>query len=76
MKAILIVDLDDDVKLEDTVILYVVRNCYTGYAYKKEVEGVDLKPMPNRIDWLKNGYNGGWIMFSTGWNACIEELEK
>lgn len=35
-----------------------------------------LKPMPNRIDWLENGYNGGWIMFSTGWNACLEEIEK
>lgn len=33
-----------------------------------------LKPMPNRIDWLENGYNGGWVMFSTGWNACINEI--
>lgn len=35
-----------------------------------------LKPMPNRIDWLKNGYNVDWIMFSTGWNACLKEIEE
>ena len=35
-----------------------------------------LKPMPNRIDWLENGRNAELILFSTGWNACLEEIEK
>ena len=72
MKAILVIDVDDDV------------NRFSADIYKEDEKGnggliksyCPLKPIPNRIDWLENGYSAEWVLFSTGWNACLEEIQK
>lgn len=66
MKALIVIELPEDHLIKATNDLY---DRLKGYQ-------CELKPMPDRIDWFENGYNGDWIMYSTGWNACIEEIEK
>lgn len=76
MKAIAIIEIPDGGKGKwyiDGEIRYTENE---SLMKKFDADMIPLKPMPNRIDWFENGYNGDWIMFSTGWNACIEEIEK
>ena len=76
MKAVVIIDLPDNVKWEE--IEDVIVDVWLGEKtfirkYQSMQRGVKIKPMPNRIDWLDNSY-GDWIMYSTGWNACIDKI--
>lgn len=87
MKAILVIDMPNNCYdcqyCGFDARKYNFRGCYLADTdvqdgtidICKEVHSCcPLKPMPNRIDWLENGYDGGWVMFSTGWNACINEI--
>jgi len=79
MKAILMFDMPTEcVKCNQ----FAFECCH---AMKREIERENIvqckrpswcpvKPIPNRIDWLENGYNAEWILFSTGWNACLDEI--
>ena len=77
MKAILVIDLEaNELPIDAYANIYIFGKEEQENRFLEFIKRTPLKPMPNRIDWLENGYNGDWIMFSTGWNACIEELEK
>ena len=83
MKAILVIDMPKECwdcpmhieGLDDENEEIMVCNAEKIEShYGEKPSWCPLKPMPNRIDWLENGYDGGWVMFSTGWNACINEI--
>ena len=70
MKAILVIELDDDVNLEEVEIRYAIQDMY-GMPVKAEVDGCPLKPMPHSKQmenrWFSDDY-------SKGWNDCLEEI--
>lgn len=63
MNAVLIVELDDDINLEDVEINYIVQDKY-GNPIKAEVDGVKLRPLPipkdERITDIRS-YSLGWL---------------
>ena len=71
MKAILVIELDDDVNLEEVEIRYAIQDMY-GIPAKAEVDGCPLKPLPNAIN-----ERGKWISeeYQKGWNAFRENLK-
>lgn len=87
MKAILVIDLDedvlvDDVKLDELEIVYVIQDMY-GNPVKAEVDGVKLKPMPEKVTIEEDGFAYHRIgnvkvirneVWSTGYNDCIDEI--
>lgn len=76
MKAILVVDIPDDVEIEDCEIEYSVKEqvMLTQVAKGKN----RLKPMPQKESEKHREQIEDWtgLAYSQGWNACIEELEK
>ena len=83
MKAILVIDLPNDANpahynAKVRVEPYILYGKDGNIAYKEPIikEFYGLKPIPNKIDWLENGYSAEWVLFSTGWNACLEEIQK
>lgn len=78
MKAVLVIDLDDDVNLDEVEIRYAIQDEY-GMPVKAEVDGCHLKPLPPKLD-----ANDWHRMFSGlfsereakghGWNACLKEI--
>lgn len=86
MKAILVIDLEDDVNLNDVEIRYAIQNMY-GMPVKAEVNGCPLKPMPTKITTATLSEleqertellteMASLKAYADGWNACLEELAK
>ena len=78
MKAILIIELEDDVNLNDVEIRYVIQDRY-GMPVKAEVDGYPLKPLPSRKNNDESVMVGSLQMdigYILGWNECLEEIEK
>ena len=82
MKAILVIDLPNDVKIEDVGITYIVQE-WNGILVKAQVEHIPLKPMPEKYEVKKASIKDKgreekmWVLgTANGWNACLEELEK
>ena len=73
MKAILVIDLGDNVNLDEVEICYVIQDKY-GMPVKVEVDGCPLKPMPSPMP--KDNSNEVNLGFELGWNACLEDIEK
>lgn len=77
MKAILIVDIPDDLKYEDLYFDGVIR--YTsefdrGYVFLKETGRCLLKPLPDKID---QGYPPCGVYYEgygDGWDDCIDKI--
>ena len=67
MKAILVINLNEDVKLDDLEISYVIQDKF-GTVVEAEVDGVKLKPIPEEDDeiCIKS--------YLLGFNACLYEL--
>lgn len=66
MKAILVIELEDDVNLNDIEIRYVIQDKY-GMPIKAEVDGCPLRPLPEK-------YDIGKMREQKGWNACLDEI--
>ena len=77
MKAILVIDIFDDV------------NKYHADIYREDDKGngemiatyIPFKPMPKRVLEVVQMQNGNIVniqetSFANGWNACLEEIEK
>lgn len=74
MNAVLIVELDDDVNLEDVEINYIVQDKY-GNPIKAEVDGVKLRPLPKYMHMgLDNELEE--IIFQMGFNTCLNEIKE
>ena len=78
MKAILVVDIPDDVEIEDCEIEYSVKEQVMLMQVAKGK--TKLKPMPQK-KWVAEGFdrimeNNKEHLMSLGWNDCLEELEK
>lgn len=72
MKAILVIDIEEDVDIKTLRANYEVygdlpiRPCYqSNYQFR---EGVELKPMPQKMSW---GHTSEYI---DGYNACLEDI--
>lgn len=73
MKAILVIELDDDVNLEEVEIRYAIQDMY-GMPVKAEVDGCPLKPLPQKQE-HREGLCSDYILgFEDGWNDCLEEI--
>lgn len=74
MKAILVIDLNDDVNLEDVEISYVIQDKY-GMPVKAEVDGCPLKPMPQPREMTNADSSNPWIDENAiGFNECLAEI--
>ena len=81
MKAILAIELKDDVNLNDIEIRYVIQDKY-GTPIKAEVDGCPLRPLPERKHpdgeaTIHTGvsYEQGYIDgHEHGWDACLYEI--
>ncbi len=69
MKAILVVDIDDDVKNYGVTVYH--------YPSRRFIYSMDanLKPLPEKNTWDVTE-NGHVTEFAEGWNACLEEIEE
>lgn len=74
MKAILVVDIPDDVEIEDCEIEYSVKEqvMLTQVAKGK----TKLKPMPRHKITELNSASDYNIGYNDGWNMCCGEIEK
>ena len=81
MKAILVIDIPDDLKYEDLYFDGEIR--YTsefdrGYVFLKETGRCLLKPMPQERDIFEQGYDEedtrDISQWNKGYNACIDEI--
>lgn len=80
MRAIVLVDLDDEVNLKECYASMFIyqdtgsgRKLMDGNYYKDKVL---LKPIPEKLDW-KVGYCTLYnINYVDGWNNCIDEIIK
>lgn len=70
MKAVLVIDLNDDVNLEEAEIRYAIHDKY-GMPIKTEVDGCHLKQLPQK----KNTDFHPNIVYANGWNDCLEEIK-
>ena len=78
MKAILIVDMPKSCGQCPCVSFKINKfECQWRYIDNPDIvqDWCPLKPLPKSIVWFENG-NVDWQMFATGWNACLERLEK
>ena len=64
MKAILVLELADDVNLNEIEIRYLILNKY-GMVIKADADGCPIKPMPKMLN--------AWD-YQQGWNDCIKEI--
>lgn len=72
MKAVLVIDLPDDINVDDVGISYIVQQ-WSGLPVKAQVEHIPLKPLPKKAEIVK-GVNGFQEIYNDGWNACLEEI--
>ena len=75
MKALLVIDdLPNDISIKDIGITYIIQQ-RNGLLVKAQVEGVPLKPMPERKYAIQGmrGYQGT-VRECKGYNACIDEI--
>lgn len=74
MKAILVIEIDNTVNLDDVEIRYAIQDMY-GLPVKAEVEGCKLKPMPKKIIETESDKTY-WECpeFYDGYNVCIDEI--
>lgn len=77
MKAVLVIELDDDVNLEEVEIRYAIQDMY-GMPVKAEVDGCPLKPLPKEEDIYEVGMDEedtkAKQQWNKGWNACLKEI--
>ena len=81
MKAILVIDLEDDTNLNNVFVRYVVQDIY-GQPIKAEVGGSKLKPMPEKLKhWQYADLYKRWNISDKqinaevfGYNKCIDEI--
>ena len=71
MKALLVVDIDDDVNIEDIGITYIIQH-WSGLLVKAQVESVPLKPLPKKRKEINDLTVEAYV--NDAWNACINEI--
>lgn len=71
MKAVLVVELDDDINLDDVEIRYAIQNMY-GMPIKAEVDGARLRPLPKKKAVAMTMYENH--EYKQGFNACLDEI--
>lgn len=68
MKAILVIDLPDDMRIKDIQVMNVT--LYNGLYIREVTMNSHLKPLPE----LKNDRYGR-DKYAMGWNDCLKEME-
>lgn len=79
MKAILVVDIPNDLSLSDLYIFGGLWEAWQDDGWAYEFKAEDIKPMPNKKEENDDGTHFSWHSndwWSAGWNACLEEIEK
>ena len=83
MKAILVIDVPDDVveAYEDFKVDYDLRGTPKDDQKVNEsikyVEDCPLKPMPQKKELeMGDGRYTNYYLYRTGWNDCIQEFDK
>ncbi len=82
MKAILVIDIPDDVAeaYEDFTIDYDLRGTPKDDQKVNEsikyVEDCPLKPMPKKKNTQLTEYNMIEVIYENGWNECLAEIES
>ena len=76
MKAILVIDIPDDLKYEDLYFDGEIR--YTsefdrGYVFLKETGRCLLKPMPEKKN-INETMIIEWVNYNLGYNKCLDEI--
>jgi len=78
MKAVVIIDLPDNVKweeIEDVIVDVWIGEKTFIRKYKSMQRGVEIKPLPSKLNhgniWSEYDEECGYI---DGWNACLDEL--
>lgn len=73
MKAILVIDIPDDVSIEKCVIDYEITEKYHGEQLI--ADGVTmLRPLPRRNQGKFFHHDFGENTYVCGWNACLDEI--
>lgn len=71
MKAILVIDVNDDINFEEARAKITMQEdrwgLLLGNARKKWYDNVQLKPLPERD-------NGMYALYSMGWNDFLDEI--
>lgn len=80
MKAILIVDIPNNLKYEDLYfegrILYTTKSDI-GFKFLKELSLCLLKPIPEKLDNPYDEEQGGYLWeksFVVGYNQCLDDI--
>lgn len=80
MKAVLIIDIDDNINTEDLKPLQILFN-HQGKLFRKNIRNCKFKPMPKMKDEVEemNKEKDPRLMFALldraiGYNACIYQL--
>lgn len=72
MKAILVIDMPDDMRIEDTQALNVT--LYNGMYVCEVTMNRHLKPLPEKLDYTRTD---AWAdRYRQGYNACLEEIDE
>lgn len=69
MKAVLVIDLPDDMRIEDTQALNVT--LYNGMYVREVKMNSSLKPLPQK----KNPDFHPNVVYANGWNDCLKEIK-
>jgi len=72
MKAILVIDVDDERFTHAKVSLSYKDE--DGWWADVNYETLPLRPMPNRMDYV-HGADITVNMFANGWNSCLNEID-
>lgn len=78
MKAILVIDIADDVAEKyDVLTVDYTLNGDNDKAYEclDYVSDAELRPLPEKNTWDVTE-NGHVTEFAEGWNACLEEITE
>lgn len=73
MKAVLVIDLPDDINVDDVGITYIVQQ-WNGLLVKAQVEHVPLKPLPEPMPEVAMTIQD--ISYAMGWNECLEMIDE
>lgn len=73
MKAVLVIDMPNDMEIKDTKALHIT--LFNGLFTRDISINCPLKPIPNKR--VPDGSETDQIYGCyVGWNACLEEIQK
>ena len=71
MKAILVIDMPSDMRIEETKALYIT--LFNGMIVREYTLDCPLRPLPS-FKAVDLNDTRDVIMFCHGWNTCLDEI--